>query len=459
MPALKSTILLNMNSNNYKSFFMKNLLVFALIMCSIILVTGCTGDEDPASPNIILLISDDQGWTDYSFLGHEHIQTPRIDQLAAEGLTFTQGYTTAPLCRPALASMATGLYPHQHGVLGNDPVCHAGADPDQDEEGWLERRAVLNSTVVKRFEGLPTLADLLEKAGYVSLQTGKWWEGHYSSGGFSQGMTHGDPSRKGRHGDEGLRIGREGLDVIYDFIDQSQESGSPFFVWYAPFLPHRPHNPPDSLRDKYLSLAPTPAVANYWAMCEWLDFTCGQLMDYIDRKGLSENTLFVYVTDNGWIQDPDRPAKHAPRSKREPYNMGIRTPIIYRWKGIIEPRMDETSLSSSIDIATTVLAACGLEPVPDMQGINMLDEQARKARDAIFAETYSHNFTTIDSSLYYRIIIKWPWKLILPDPHGQPGKQPELYHLEEDPFERDNRAGEWPEIVTDLRQRIEQWWG
>jgi len=436
---------------------MKNVIFSTLLVFSLTLIISCNRINEPAPPNIILLISDDQSWTDYSFLDHEHIQTPRIDQLAAEGLTITQGYTTAPLCRPALASMATGLYPHQHGVLGNDPLFNAGGKATYGAE-WMVQRAAHNKSIMDDVEELYTLADLLGEAGYLSLQTGKWWEGHFSRGGFSQGMTHGDPSRGGRHGDEGLKIGREGLEEIYDFMDESQKAASPFFIWYAPFLPHAPHTPPDSLRDKYLPLAPTPAVANYWAMCEWFDITCGQLMDYVEQKGLSGNTLFIYVTDNGWIQDPDRPNRYAPRSKREPYNMGIRTPIIYRWKGVIEPEMDKSSLSSSIDIAPTVLATCGLDPSPDMQGINMLDKLARKERDAIFAETYAHDFSTIDSSLYYRIIITRPWKLILPDPHGQPGKEPELYNLEEDPFEWDNRANEHPELVEELKTRIEHWW-
>ena len=418
---------------------------------------SCNRQETKTPPNIILLISDDQSWPHYSFLGHDHIQTPRIDQLAAEGLTITHGYTTAPLCRPALASMATGLYPHQHGVYGNDPVFEPGENQAYGAE-WMIQRAEVNEPFVAGIEQITTLADLLGEAGYVSLQTGKWWEGNYSRGGFSQGMTHGDPSRGGRHGDEGLKIGREGLEVIYDFIDEAQESESPFFVWYAPFLPHAPHTPPDSLRDKYLPLAPTPAVANYWAMCEWFDITCGQLMDYIDEQGMSENTLFVYVTDNGWIQDPDRPNRYAPRSKREPYDMGIRTPIIYRWKGAIEPELDESSLASSIDIATTVLAACDLKPTPEMQGINMLDEAARKERDAIFAETSAHDFSTLDSSLYYRIVVTKPWKLILPDPMGQPGKVAELYNLEKDPYEWDNLAEMHPEIVARLTGQIENWW-
>jgi len=427
------------------------------MVAGVAVLTACNKNNQPDQPNIILLISDDQSWPHYSFLGHEHIQTPRIDQLAAEGLTITNGYTTAPLCRPALSSMATGLYPHQHKVIGNDPVFDPGGKAAYGED-WLAQRAVNNQSVVEGIQELSTIADLLAEAGYVSLQTGKWWEGNYSVGGFSQGMTHGDPSKGGRHGDEGLEIGRKGLDIIYDFIDEAQGTETPFFVWYAPFLPHAPHTPPDSLRDKYLPLAPTEAVANYWAMCEWFDITCGQLMDYIDNKELSENTLFVYVTDNGWIQDPDRPNRYAPRSKRAPYDMGIRTPIMYRWKGEIEPELDKESLSSSIDIATTILDICGIEPTAEMQGINVLDKEARAAREAVFAEVYAHDFSTVDSSLYHRIIITRPWKLILTNPAYDPDRGPELYNLDTDPYEWENQAEAHPEIVSRLSADLEEWW-
>ena len=138
--------------------------------------------------------------------------------------------------------------------------------------------------------------------------------------------------------------------------------------------------------------------------------------------------------------------------------MGIRTPIIYRWKGVIEPERDESSLASSIDIATTVLAACDLEPTPEMQGINMLDETARKEREAIFAEVGAHDFSSLDSSLFHRIVVTKPWKLILPDPFGQPGRAPELYNLDNDPYEWDNLAEKHPEIVARLSGQIEEWW-
>ena len=430
-----------------------------LLLISLTIIAGfsaCKKAAQPDNPNIILILSDDQSWTDYSFLGHEYIETPRLDQLAKEGLTITNGYTTAPLCRPALASIITGLYPHQHGVLGNDPV-FGFEDKQRYRQKWLEERAVHNKPIVDGFDDIPSMADLLGEAGYVSLQTGKWWEGNYSVGGFSQGMTHGNPSKGGRHGDEGLKIGREGLDVIFDFIDESLGNSTPFFVWYAPFLPHAPHTPPDSLRDKYLPLAPSSAVANYWAMCEWFDITCGQLMDYIDEKGLSGNTLFVYVTDNGWIQEPDKPNRYAPRSKQAPYDMGIRTPIMYRWKGVIEPEMDKNSLSSSIDIAPTILEVCGLEPTAEMQGINVLDKEARISREAIFAENYLHDFISVDSSLRQYIIITRPWKLILTNPAYQADMGPQLFNLDKDPFEWENQADMHPEIVTRLSEQIAAW--
>ena len=92
---------------------------------------------------------------------------------------------------------------------------------------------------------IPSLPQILTEQGYLSFQSGKWWEGDYKRGGFTHGMTQGE-----RHGDKGLTIGREGMEEIYDFITLSKTQGKPFFVWYAPFLPHSPHNPPDSLFQK-----------------------------------------------------------------------------------------------------------------------------------------------------------------------------------------------------------------
>jgi arylsulfatase A-like enzyme len=416
-----------------------------------------TGTGEGSLPNIVLIISDDQSWTDYSFLGHPHIETPRIDRLASEGLTFTRGYSSAPLCRPSLASMATGLYPHQHKVIGNDPVFDFDQKKRYGEE-WNIQRTEWNAPVIEVFEDLATIPDLLSDKGYLSLQTGKWWEGHYKRGGFTHGMTHGDPENGGRHGDEGLKIGREGMDVIYNFIDLARTEEKPFFIWYAPFLPHAPHNPPDSLLEKYMPLAPTPPVARYWAMCEWFDITCGELIDHIDNEGLGENTLFVYVCDNGWIQDPDKANTYAPRSKRTPYETGIRTPMMFRWTGTIDPKMDTTSMVSSIDIAATLFGICDI-PAPEvLQGSNVLDEEKLAEREEIFAEVYDHDFQDVESSLQCRVIIANPWKLILPDEANMPGETTQLYNVFEDVFEMENMAEKHPEIVEVMTARIEKWW-
>ena len=133
-------------------------------------------------------------------------------------------------------------------------------------------------------------------------------------------MTHGDPQRKGRHGDEGLAIGRQGLEPIASFLSECGDK--PFFVWYAPIMPHTPHNPPQRLLAKYQRDDRSIERARYYAMCEWFDETCGELLAVLDDRGLSENTLVVYIADNGWIQrtrDTTVPGdwnqSFAPRSK------------------------------------------------------------------------------------------------------------------------------------------------
>src|SRR6185503_18252552 len=143
--------------------------------------------------------------------------------------------------------------------------------------------------------------------------------------------------------------------------------------------------PPERLLAKYLDKTGSLHVAKYWAMCEWWDEQCGELLDHLEKKGLAENTLVVYLADNGWIQDTAA-AKYAPRSKRSPNEGGIRTPIILRWPAQLKPKHDNQSLVSSIDLALTILAACGIESPKEMQGMNLLQVADNKAnpREAVF---------------------------------------------------------------------------
>lgn len=323
---------------------------------------------------------------------------------------------------------------------------------------WLKKRAETNSAVIDYFSHFDALPELLKKRGYLSFQTGKWWEGNPVNGGFDYWMTHGDPSKGGRHGDVGLQIGREGLDTVYRFIDLAMEEEKPFFLWYAPFLPHAPHNPPDSLLEKYLPHAPTEAVAAYWASCEWFDITCGQLMNYIDKKVINENTLFVYVCDNGWVQDPDRHNRYAEPSKLSPYNSGVRTPVMFSWEGMIEPEMDTMSIVSSIDIVPTILEITGIEKPQNLRGLDVLNDELLKSREGVYGEIYAHDLSNTDSSLHYRIAITNPYKLILPDENNKPGEEVKLFNIIEDPHETENLSEQMPGVTADLKERVKEFW-
>ena len=388
----------------------------------------------------MLIIGDDQAWTDFSFRGHDVIRTPRIDRLAGESAAFPNGYVPTSLCRASLATLLTGLYGHQHKICCNDPP--EGVD-----------RAAMHPFI----KSAPTLPWLLGDAGYVSFQTGKYWEGHFANAGFTHGMT-----TKGRHGDEGLVIGRKTMQPIYDFIEARE--GKPFFLWYAPMMPHEPHDPPQRLLQKYQSPDRPEKLARYYAMCEWFDETVGQLLDYLDASGLRENTVVLFVVDNGWIQEtgPVRTTRgnFAPKSKLSPYDGGIRTPVLIRFPGRVKPAVYQ-DLVSTVDVVPTLLAAAGLEPAKEMAGMNLLPTAAgrgRLGRGAVFGEIFTHTAVDLDQphlNLTHRWVRRGDWKLIRFDADG--GRE-ELYNLEADPYETADLAAEQLDIVEALSRRLDEWW-
>lgn len=409
-------------------------------------------------PNIVFIISDDQHWQDYGFMGHPIIQTPHLDRLTKESLVYPRGYVPSSLCRPSLATMITGLQPHQHKVTSNDPPIPEGVKPAaaRKHPEFLKNREAM----IAEFEKSPSLPQLLAKAGYVSHQSGKWWEGNACRcGGFTEGMTHGDPDKGGRHGDEGLKIGREGMKPILEFIDESQKADKPFFVWYAPFMPHTPHNPPERLLNKYRDKTPSLFIARYWAMCDWFDETIGELLDHLDDNKLSDNTIVIFVCDNGWIQQDNAPG-FAERSKRSQYDGGIRTPITIRWPGKVKPGRSD-ALAHTIDMAPTVLLAAGLKPTDDMAGLDLTKPELLAKRDELFGSIFLHNAIDVTdpaANLEYRWIIRGKWKLIVPDQVNVPDGQVELFDLIADPHEKDNLAAKHPERVAELRRRLDKWW-
>ncbi len=413
-------------------------------------------------PDIIFLISDDQAWNDYSMMGHPHIKTPNIDQLAREGLTFTRGYVPDSLCRPSLATMISGLYPHQHGIVGNDPPSLIESGTRMGRYRSAEYQQAIEQYLKLHIDQMETLPDRLKPLGYVSYQTGKWWEGNPSRGGFDAGMTHGDPNRGGRHGDDGLDIGRGGVQPIKDFVSKARADDQPYFLWYAPFLPHAPHNPPEELLAKYLPLAPTESIAKYWAMCEWFDQSIGEVRQVVNQLGRPDNTIMVYVCDNGWINLPDKSA-YAPKSKRSQYDGGIRTPIMVHWPGHVAAKRDETHLASSIDLVPTVMSLIGLPSDGSLPGIDLTNDNQVASRDTIYGEILEHDIQSMDdpkTSLLYRWVIQGNRKVIIPNLQRVTDGVVELYDLASDPWEETNLATQASSAaeVAAMKAKLDLWW-
>lgn len=403
-------------------------------------------------PNVLFIVSDDQAWTDYGFMGHPQLRTPHLDRLARESLTFRRGYVPSSLCCPSLATILTGRYPHDHKITSNDPPLVPGLSGAAYHQSDVFRSG--RERMNQHMAAVATLPRMLSEHGYRTLQTGKFWQGHYSHGGFTHGMTRGD-----RHGDDGLQIGRKTMQPIEDFWDEASAAQQPWMVWYAPMLPHDPHQPPQSYLDRTRPIAPTETVAKYWAMVEWFDATVGELLGSLERRGWAENTIVVYVADNGWIQDPNK-SRYAPKSKQSPYDGGVRTPIMIRWPGRIEPGFSE-DLAQSIDLMPTVLHHVGLTAPEGLPGIVLSDSGARSGRHAIFGECFTHNANDLDeprANLRWRWIVRGDWKLIVPNPTIEREATAELYHLSTDPNENDNLIDREPQLATSLRTELDGWW-
>ena len=425
----------------------------AVLLASLASTTIPVAAED--RPNIILIISDDHTYTHYGFMGHEIVKTPHLDRMAAESLLYTRGYVM-PVCSPSLATLLTGKFPRDHGITGNDlhpksPQYTSG----RDNRASLRERLLQNPLILPK---------ALTDAGYLTFQTGKIWNASYKDMGFTHGMT----AERDRHGGAGLAIGREGMDPVFEFIETAVGEDKPFFIWHAPFLPHDPHNPPEEILAKYKGKGPTRHAEVYYAMVEWLDNTCGELDAWLAEKGLRDNTVILYLADNGW--DPHHEYQGG-RAKLTPYENGIRTPMFVRWPGKVVPLRDDETLASIVDFPPTILQLAGVDVPADLPGLNLIDHAAMQARKTVFVESYLHDIMDLDDpqkSLTARVVIDGWSKLIIPGPHRESSPQRasfakidgeiELFDLKNDPVETKNLAAERPEEVARLQTLQDAVW-
>jgi len=288
-------------------------------------------------PNIVVLVSDDQDYEHFGFAGHPLAHTPAIDSLAKAGAHFTHGFVPMSRCRPAQASLLSGLWPHQNGVYFN-----VGAD-HIDPQTCLARR----------------LAD----AGYATIGEGKFWEYHPREMGFSNYTIRNYET-----------FVREGQEHLFRFIDE-HAGKEPMFVWWAPELPHTPHNPrPRHLKtiDPQEITPPefyTGDVEEFrrleWlslAMVSWLDEGVAELVAKLKEVGEYENTLFCFLVDNGY--------SNGLPSKGTAFDKGLRTPVLFTWPDGIEPSI-QGGMITAPDIHATLLDYGGAKPLEQSDGIGL----------------------------------------------------------------------------------------
>ena len=252
----------------------------------------------------------------------------------------------------------------------------------------------------------------------------------------------------------GADIGRKTMKPMFDFMEDAQAKKKPFFVWYAPMMPHTPHNPPAEILARYKDKGLSPKAEKYYAMVEWFDQTCGELDDFLTKHQLAENTVIIYMADNGWD------AEEGNRAKLSPYELGVRTPMFVRWPGKVKPQRDDETLASVIDFVPTVLNACGVKAGANLPGLDLTNREAMTARKSVFVEGYTHDIAALEEpekSVVTQVVIDGWSKLLLPGP-VRPDKaftsapaSVELFDLKADPFEKKDMSAEKPEEVARLK--------
>ncbi len=436
-------------------------------------------------PNIVYIIADDQSWTDFGFMGNDRVHTPNLDKLAGKSAQFSNGYLPTSVCRPSLVTLMTGLYPHQHGVhFNHGPPGNSAYNRMESREEYVKTREK-EFELIQQIDTLPRI--LSEELGYRCLQTGKFWEGHWRNGGFTEGMTtfevppvdqkfggvrvlaSGERVAHG-NGDWGLQIGRETMQPIKEFIVDCEKGETPWLVWYAPYLPHQPHDSPEKFYD-IASRIPgvLPHEVPYFASIAQFDDTVGELIDFVESHCELENTIFVFVSDNGWspsmLPQKGREAEfaHTKTSKRAPFDEGVRSPILIRWDGVVTSGVHE-NLVSSIDLVPTLLSAAGVS-VEEFPGIDLLGEQ--ESDRSVFGAIYPGDATSLTNpgkDVAYRWVRRGRYKLIVPngdDPWGDYLSRPALFDVVNDPKETINRIDEKEllKTVSELEVELDSWWG
>lgn len=417
-------------------------------------------------PNIVLLIGDDHGWPYFGFMGSKDVLTPNLDALAARGTLFTRGHSASSVCLPTLSTMLTGLTPYQYEVSGG---FHRKTPMTPAVEMELTRKLLTSDP-----ELLPRL---LAARGYASFEGGKFWTVTHDQAGFTSGMTAQNTDNSKLHpvlvlaGAEGLALGRTTNQPVYDFIDQNADR--PFFLWYAPMLPHSPMDPPEKYLRQYDNRPDlSPSAKKYYANCTRFDEAAGELLNYLRDKNLLDNTIILYFNDNGWEQPPTTDFTGNPlgtalagdHGKLSMHEFGFRTPILLSGPGIL-PGKRHTGLVSQTDLYATILDYASALPQnrgdghslrptaegrenfsrPEIIG-SMIQVRVSPERPAKTDNPWGN-----PELAFYRTTDRWHF--ILYESRGTHA----LYDKSTDPDELNDVSAQHPDIVAESKSAIEKW--
>ena len=381
-------------------------ILLALGLTGLVVTTSPASAED-LYPNIILIFVDDMGWMDLSCQGSDFYRTPNIDRLATEGIRFTDGYAACAVCSPSRAAVQTGRYPHRIGVTDwiRSLFQRGGiGTPEANPTEWVggKNRKLLcppNPFWMEHEE--ITIAEALGEKGYRSGYVGKWhlgdpaWypegQGYDANKGgcdYGQPPSYFDPYNNPKHKHETIRAGihqlpgrKPGEYLTHREADEAEAlirkwKDEPFFLQVAHYAVHTPIQAIPEVAAKYGTPGETQGNAKYAAMVESVDDSTGQILDVLEELGLDENTLIVFTSDNGGLDNKGNPTNNAPlrSGKGYAYEGGIRVPFLARWPGRIPGGSVSEAPVSSIDLFPTFLDIAGVELPADrpIDGLSLL---------------------------------------------------------------------------------------
>lgn len=442
-----------------------------------LLIAGSVANAKDKRPNFLFIIVDDLGWADVGMNGSKYYETPNIDRLASEGLLFTDGYVASPMCSPTRASIMTGKHPARLKLTN-----WIGA-PQPEDYTW---NTILRSASYT--EGLApeeiTLAESMKAGGYETHFIGKWhlgksekfWPEHQGFETNIAGCAWGAPMGGNKffspydnprltNGPEGEHLPDRLAKEAIAFLKSEHER--PFFSLLSFYSVHSPWMAREDLQAKYelkdkpadqwrherwIQFALTQNNPVYAAMIEAMDLAIGDVLDALEETGLDNNTMVVFISDNGGASEV---TSNAPlrAGKCFLYEGGIRVPMTIRWPGYIKKGSRTSVPVTSNDFYPTILEIAGLPLMPEnhLDGTSfssLLLGKEYQPKDLYWH--YPHYEGGFEPASAIR---SGDWKLISFYEEGRV----ELYNLKDDVGEYQNLAAKFPERAQELKEKLLGW--